>query len=449
MRRRSDMYLRVVERLDAKETICFLITALFSSSHISRVVRRACESLPAAAMARKRWDSSIHNLELYRATKLERERRRQSHQSQNAEAARKDLQARRLGRFSNILNALDKPRPKRPDEADAEEGAGERHAPSSAPSRDDASASGAAADSDRPADGLASLEAALEEVMEEAGRRRPASVGRASATRAKRGGRARRPVALPPRAGPCDERTAALMARLADCLREAEARRAEQARLYEAAQEEVARCRAELEERLRGEVAALRAEHEAAERRHQAELRAATVSSLRLRAAAAPPSPVHLPGPAPPPPPFTRTAPPSQERLASLEASRSEAPPAQISDRSRTDLGQISDRSRTDLGQISGGARTELGQMWAKLLLLLPRGAPAQPPLRPSRAWPRASRGGGRQGRGARGRPGGGGAARLATLGASGGEALHAPRAPRVGGQPPRAGRTQPRRRAA
>ena len=89
-------------------------------------------------MARKRWDSSIHNLELYRATKLERERRRQSHQSQNAEAARKDLQARRLGRFSNILNALDKPRPKRPDEADAEEGAGERHAPSSAPSRDDA-----------------------------------------------------------------------------------------------------------------------------------------------------------------------------------------------------------------------------------------------------------------------------------------------------------------------
>ena len=57
-------------------------------------------------MARKRWASSIHNLELYRATKLERERRRQSHQSQNAEAARKDLQARRLGRFSNILNAL-------------------------------------------------------------------------------------------------------------------------------------------------------------------------------------------------------------------------------------------------------------------------------------------------------------------------------------------------------
>lgn len=68
--------------------------------------------MPASSPRRRHWDSDIHDLSIFRATRLEREQRRLRHQSPNAEEARKDLEERRRalagGNFKYVLEALDK-----------------------------------------------------------------------------------------------------------------------------------------------------------------------------------------------------------------------------------------------------------------------------------------------------------------------------------------------------
>jgi len=65
----------------------------------------------ATTPQRRQWNSNIHDLSVYRATKLEREQRRLRHQSPNVDEARQELEERRRalagGNFKHVLAALD------------------------------------------------------------------------------------------------------------------------------------------------------------------------------------------------------------------------------------------------------------------------------------------------------------------------------------------------------